>query len=531
LKTIIITLIVSLAITCGAFSQSTTETMLVRVYFADVSNKNAIANEGIDIWEAGENYVLAMVSSEELKRLENKDYFIEPVDISKDALKEDFNIDKSRDLPLAVYRDYSTVVNALFALEASGVARVYDIGTTIEGRDIWAVKISDNVDSEENEPEIFFCGDHHAREWISVEVPLMLAEYLTNQYLTNPNVKSIVDNGEIWICPVVNPDGYSYTWNTYRLWRKNRRHNADNSYGVDLNRNYSYMWGGTGSSGTPSNDIYRGTAPFSEPETQVVRDFINVRDFSAILSYHSYSQLILFPWGYTSSQCPHFGLFSMMTQEMADLIYGVHGFTYTAQQSAALYLTSGDTTDWAYGELGLPAFTIELRPNSYPPGFELPATQITPTFEENLPAAFFLLEWTQEIVDQDFDSLPDCWEYFKLGGISYLATNDNDDDKKTNYEEYIAGTDPLDPDSFFTVTNISSKGNVTIEWKSINGKFYSVYYCDDEVSSLMSWHLAVSGVPAASSSTTQWIDDGTQTGIHPSDPSVNRRHYKIGVSK
>lgn len=531
MRLIFIFLILSFVIVCVVFSQVPLDTILVKIYFESSDEKNIIINEGIDVWEAKDNYILALLDIFEMAVLTGKGYFIELVEINRDDLKQNINISDSEQLPFAVYRDYSTVCDALFALEASGVARVYNIGTSIQGRDILAVKISDNVDAEEDEPEILFCGNHHAREWISVEVPLMLAEFLTSQYAVNSYIKDIVDNGEIWICPVVNPDGYVYSWNTYRLWRKNRRLNSDGSYGVDLNRNYSYMWGGVGSSGTPSSDIYRGTAPFSEPETESVRDLVLSRNFRAVLTYHSYSQLILFPWGYTSDHCPHYPLFYMMAQEMANCIYDVFGFTYTAQQSAALYLTTGDTTDWAYGQLGIPAFTIELRPNSYPPGFELPADQIIPTFEENKPAALFLIEWAQEIVDQDFDSLPDSWEYFNLNDITYTATDDNDMDGKTNFDEFTAGTDPLDPDSYFGIINISVTDEVTIEWKSIEGKFYNIYYSDEEIENTPAWKLAVSGFPASSGPATYWVDDGTYTEVSPTDSSVMNRIYRVGVSR
>ncbi len=271
-------------------------------------------------------------------------------------------------------------------------AQKSSIGTSVEGRELWMIKISDNVNDEEDEPDVVLLGAHHAREWISVEVPLMIAEHLLQNY-SDPQIKNVVDGAQIWIVPMVNPDGHQYSVTEDRLWRKNRRNNGDGSYGVDLNRNYGYQWGGPGSSGDTYSETYRGPAAFSEPETQACRDFLQALQPKALVSYHNFSQLVLFPWSYTGDPAPDQELMQMLAEEMADLIYNVHGKSYTPEQGSELYLSSGDTTDWLYGLFGAPAFTIELRPKSVVPGFQLPESEIQPTFEENLPAALHLIEW------------------------------------------------------------------------------------------------------------------------------------------
>ena len=161
----------------------------------------------------------------------------------------------------------------------------------------------------------------------------------------------------------------------------------------DLNRNYSHQWGGPGSSGDTFSDIYRGTSSFSEPETRSVRDFLQQHPPKALISYHNYSQLVLYPWGYSSTPAPDKPLLDSLAIAMADKIRAVHGRTYSPEQSSRLYLASGDTTDWLYALLSVPAFTIELRPKSSNPGFVLPENEIQPTFEENLPAALTLIDW------------------------------------------------------------------------------------------------------------------------------------------
>ena len=294
-----------------------------------------------------------------------------------------------------LYHTYDEVETELrqLASDYPAISSMTTIGKSLEQRELWAIKISDNVSQDEEEPVVVFLGAHHAREWISVDVPFLIAEHLIENYSSDPSVARLVNNAEIWIVPMVNPDGHQYSVMTDRLWRKNRRNNGDGSFGVDLNRNYSHQWGGPGSSGDTFSETYRGPAPFSEPESQVVRDFLQQQSPKALISYHNYSQLVLYPWGYTNSPAPHKALLDSLAVAMAHQIRSVHGENYTPGQSSTLYLASGDTTDWLYALLGVPAYTIELRPDSYYPGFKLPEAEILPTFEENLPAALLLIDW------------------------------------------------------------------------------------------------------------------------------------------
>jgi hypothetical protein len=293
------------------------------------------------------------------------------------------------------YHTYAEIEAELQALASShpAVAAVSSIGKSVQQRELWAIKISDQVNQDEDEPVAVLLGCHHAREWISVDVPFLIAKYLLENYATDTLVTRLVNKSEIWIVPMINPDGHQYSVTTDRLWRKNRRNNGDGTFGVDLNRNYSYQWGGPGSSGDTYSEIYRGPSPFSEPETQAVRDFLQQVSPRALISYHNFSQLILYAWGYTYSAAPDKALLDSLAVVMAHKIRSVHGVNYTAGQSSTLYLASGDTVDWLYALLGVPAYTIELRPASSFPGFELPEDQIQPTFEENLPAALFLMNW------------------------------------------------------------------------------------------------------------------------------------------
>ena len=307
------------------------------------------------------------------------------------------------------YHSYLELEKDLYLLESTypNLAKVEIIGTSHEARNIYALKISDNVQWDENEASVIFMGCHHAREWISVEVPYLTAEHLLENYRSDSEIKNLVDQSEIWFIPLVNPDGLVYSIYFYRYWRKNRRNNGDGSYGVDPNRNYGYKWGydNIGSSSNPSSNVYRGPYPFSEPETQAVRDFMVGKDFRALVSYHNYSQIIIYPWGYTDEPSALDDLMHDMAEQMTNKMGQVNGNLYSFGRAGdSLYLTNGDTTDWGLGVLGIPSFTIELPPvDILSGGFYNSESDIMPIFQENLPAALYLIDWS---VQQGHQSLP-----------------------------------------------------------------------------------------------------------------------------
>ncbi len=245
------------------------------------------------------------------------------------------------------------------------LALLEDIGDSYEktvgrgGYDIWALKISDNVQVEENEPEVFYMANLHAREIITPEIIIYFMHYLIDNYGTDGYATYLVKNRQIWLCPTTNPDGHEYVFSGSTpanggdpmWWRKNKRDNNNNGIfdpadGVDLNRNFGYKWGydDLGSSPTPGYETYRGTDPFSEPETQAIRDFVTQHNFIINLSFHSYSQLWLYPWGYTSSVTPDHAIFVAL----ADCCVAYNG--YRPEPGYELYTTNGGSDDWFYGE-------------------------------------------------------------------------------------------------------------------------------------------------------------------------------------
>ncbi len=260
-----------------------------------------------------------------------------------------------------------------------------DVGTTLEGRTIWGMRVTSEIAA--HKPAVLYFACEHAREWVACTHPLYVATHLVENYAVNAEVTELVDNVEFFLIPVFNVDGYVYSWTTDRFWRKNRR----GSHGVDLNRNWSEGWGGAGSSNLSTSPTYRGTAPFSEPETQELRDFIiahpNIR---AQLDVHSYGQFILWPYGSTSTWSPDHPVYKDVGGAMQSLIYGVHGVNYNAGPTySTLYPASGLSLDWTYVQRGILSFSYECRDTGVT-GFTLPQAQIIPNNEELLPATMYL---------------------------------------------------------------------------------------------------------------------------------------------
>jgi hypothetical protein len=286
-----------------------------------------------------------------------------------------------------------------------GIVRRFSIGTSYQGRTIWAAKISDNVATDEAEPEILFDALHHAREHFTVEQALYILDMLADGYGNESKITSLVNRREIFIIFMLNPDGgeYDLTGDPYRAWRKNRQPNAGSSYvGTDLNRNYDYRWGCCGgSSGSTSSITYRGPSPFSAPETRVMRDFVNSRviggrqQIRTHITFHTNGKLVLWPYGYTKTNIPpdmtsaDHNAFVAMAKAMA----ATNG--YKAQQSSDLYVTDGDQIDWMYGRHRIFSYTVELYPpetatvwgDHYPPDERI-ATETA----RNKSAVLYLIE-------------------------------------------------------------------------------------------------------------------------------------------
>lgn len=224
----------------------------------------------------------------------------------------------------------------------------------------------------------------HAREWISTSVPMYICDTLITKVATETTYQNLLNKFAVYIVPVMNPDGYEYSWTNDRMWRKNRRNNGGGSYGVDLNRNFSVGWGQNGgSSGNSNSETYRGPSAFSEPETSALKNWAaTVPSIKGTIDFHSYSELILWPWGYTTSQSQHHSWFNTLATNMRNAMVQGGGHSYTiGQTSTTLYIASGIAPDYFYGTYGSAGFTIELRDTGQY-GFLLPPSQILPTVKE-----------------------------------------------------------------------------------------------------------------------------------------------------
>ncbi len=257
---------------------------------------------------------------------------------------------------------------------------------TYQGNRIYWIKISDNPDVDEDEPEILYTALHHAREPMSLSQMIYYMWFVLEQYDQNPSIKDLVDKTELFFIPCVNPDGYIYNGENHPegggMWRKNLRDNDENELldikqdGVDINRNYGHKWGhdDQGSSPVPQSETYRGPAPFSEPETQAIRDFALEHDFQLALNYHSYGNFLLYPLGYVNEKTADSTLFD----EFAHILSRENDLIGGTSYSALDYLTNGGANDWMYGENeAKPAFfamTPEIGPSIYkfyPPADEI----------------------------------------------------------------------------------------------------------------------------------------------------------------
>jgi murein tripeptide amidase MpaA len=239
------------------------------------------------------------------------------------------------------------------------------LGSTYEGRNIWIVKISDNPNTNEAEPKILYTAMHHANEPQGMMVLMYYICYLLENYNTMPEVKDIVDNRELYFVLVLNPDGYVFNENflsdpnhQYAEWRKNRRLNVDRTFGVDLNRNYAYRWffDEVGSSSDTKNDNYRGPYPFSEPETQAIRDLCINKNFDMVINYHAYGNKYIFPWAYQNLYPANFYQYS----EMGSKLYQINPYWYGTNYQVLNYYANGEADDWMYGSQNIPAITAEV---------------------------------------------------------------------------------------------------------------------------------------------------------------------------
>lgn len=279
------------------------------------------------------------------------------------------------------------------------VKQPIDTFLTHENRPLYWLKISDNPNIDETEPEVLYTAIHHAREPVSLSQLIFFMYYVLENYNTNPQIKALVDSTEMYFVPMINPDGYNYNYTIAPggggMWRKNRRNNGDSSYGVDLNRNYSYEWGGLGASTNTTNDTYRGLFAFSEPETRAIKYFVEHHSFLFTLNYHTFSNLLLYPFGYDVNQpSPDDAYFKAFTPIMVSENH------FSNIISSELYPASGDSDDWMYGDSTKPkVFAMTPEVGTDMEGFWPSSSDIIRLCQENVLANITLIKLTHQFAD------------------------------------------------------------------------------------------------------------------------------------
>ena len=400
------------------------EQFTAKIYYNDVSDYNKLlAYDVLEYNNKTEKYFLAIINDSAFNQLKKDGWKVEKdivQTLRAQSSKQNFysgyrTVDELyQDLAAitSAYPDITEIVDYGDAYcKSLGGVYLTPGGDTQKVYNLLALKIT-NKKIHIDKPVFFLMAGIHAREITTPEVAMRMIDYMTQNYQNNADVRWIVDYQETWIVPSVNPEGH---WivelgmeNSFTPYyqRKNANHDdgstvwppgqsayASSQYGVDLNRNHSYKWGLVGSSSDPSYITYRGTTTNSEPEVFELQNLLTnlfsnrriegqaapTNTTGILISMHSYSELVLWPWGYTSASAPNYTGLKMIGDKFATYNH------YTSESSSSLYPTAGDTTDWTYGELGVPAFTFELG-NSFMPSYSIIDSEQWP---ENKPALIY----------------------------------------------------------------------------------------------------------------------------------------------
>jgi len=259
-----------------------------------------------------------------------------------------------------------------------------NIGKSYLGEDLRVLKMSGSPNGCAKKPKIWIDSGIHAREWISITTGMYLLDRLLEENSTDATVRALRNAYDFYFLPIVNPDGYIYTWTNDRLWRKTRRPAPGSTcIGADCNRNFNHMWMTIGASNNPCSDTFAGTAPNSEPEAKALSDFVMTMngEWDLFITLHTYGQLFMSAWGYTKTVPTEYTELSRVGRAAVESIRTQGGQVYEFGNAASiLYESSGTSRDWAYGVPNIPyVYTIELRNTN---SFVLPPTQIRPTGQE-----------------------------------------------------------------------------------------------------------------------------------------------------
>jgi len=384
--------------------------MLVRVYVPSYIDLLSIKHKTLRYAGAhpGEYYDLILTEQEYYSDLV-------PSGLPNEIIYRD--LDDAAIVARGSYHSYAQMKTLMsnMAQNYPSICKFDSIGQTYLGETVYCVKISDNPGTEDpNEPDVLIMGVHHAREWAAAETPLFIADSLTKAYSSNSTIKTAVDSREIWVVPVVNVDGYNYDYPGQNWWRKNRQPYGG-ATGTDLNRTYNGScnwdrfgdWGVIPSGGSvthyPSNEVFCG--PYgagpdgnSAPADRNIENLVRNHEFNFTESFHSSGELVLWPWGYASTNPPNNSAIVSYGTTTASMIHRVGSGYYDPSQSCGLYPTSGDTDGWIFGwyhyvnGTNCVSFTNEIGTSFYQPTGDLDYI-----CRQNFKGIFYMIQQAADI--------------------------------------------------------------------------------------------------------------------------------------
>jgi carboxypeptidase T len=352
----------------------------------DPGTRSAVVRQGVEVLGGGRDYLEVQATPAQAERLRGSGLRLVPLSAQPPTLVPT----APGEFPIGYrgYHTYRRLTDELDSLAAAhpDLVAVSSYGRSVQGRPLLLVKISDEVRTDKHEPEVLFSCAQHGREHITVEMCLHIVRRLAQGYGTDPAITRLVKSRKIWVMPMANPDGaeYDISVGLFAMWRKNRQPIPENTaVGVDLNRNWGDEWACCGgSSSDPASDTYHGAAPFSAPETAQLRDWVNsrvvggVQQITAHIDFHSFSELVLWPYGFTATDTgPGLNNADAATfRSLGEAMAATNG--YTAEQSSHLYVNDGSIGDWMWSQHHIWSYTLEMYPTSLTQGGFYPPAQV-----------------------------------------------------------------------------------------------------------------------------------------------------------
>jgi carboxypeptidase T len=343
---------------------------IVRIPFTSQAQLERLTSR-LDVWEVhrDEGYVVAFIGSQDRAWLTREGFAfqVNPTPPAHPDIIADYSCYRTID---ALYAQLSQ-----WAAQYPDIASLETIGNSFENRELMVMRLTHHSTTG-FKPRFFLMANIHGRELITNETAMAFIQKLLQGYGNDPDITWLLDYNEIYVLVSANPDGHVKNEQDLSLyWRKNTHsYGSCTLYGVDLNRNSDFKWGGVGSSGDPCAETYHGPSATSEPETQAAQTFVRslfpdqrglgdsdaapITTTGVLITLHSYGNLVLWPWGETYAAAPNNAQLQQLGQKLASF----NG--YTPQQSSDLYPTSGATDDWSYGELGIASYTFEIGSDS-----------------------------------------------------------------------------------------------------------------------------------------------------------------------